>query len=89
MPKKFLWGAVVNLGGGLLTEKPKKFFYNEEFGNWYSSNNQDEVECEGLNVEDGYTTFTSHNKQEVEAFINGVKALRDILLHYTLYRKKS
>ena len=86
--KEFLWGAIVNMGGGILMDKPKKFYYNDELESWYAINGNDLIDKEGLCVNDGWITFGSKNENEVAAFIMGAKALRDILLNNTLYKKR-
>ncbi len=80
---KYIWGAIINLGGGLLFDKPKKFKYDEELDScWYRNYY---IKGLGYKALDGYITFASTSKEEVEAFILGAKSVKDVLKHFWHY----
>ena len=87
--KEFIWGTIVNLGGGLRFDTPQKFYKSNYSHFWYMTNRNDSIKGEGLykDPDYGFITFGSKDKHEVEIFIMGAKSLRDILLNNTLYKE--
>ncbi len=79
---KYIWGTIIRIGGGLIFDEPKKFKYDEEVDS-YQFREEFEIENIGYNTFCGmfyeYITFASTRKEEVEAFILGVKSIKDLL----------
>jgi hypothetical protein len=77
-----VWGAFVNLVG-IPSTKPLKLKYSKDSADWWVNEGElkDDFNFEkrGLQVDNGCVRFMSENKKEVQAFINGVRALQTVL----------
>lgn len=70
-----IWGIGVNLNGAWCYE-PVRLTYHDDLDEWYDKHGNLCVKKLGLDHNDSHlTTFASVNKQEVEIFIAGAKAI--------------
>lgn len=78
--KKPIWGAFVNLNG-LYSQQPIRAYWCEASGYWWTKDDNLEFPQLGIGRIKNWpgTSFASYNKQDVELFIEGCKALQRIL----------
>jgi len=78
---EYVWGAIVNLGGGLHSSKPMRFT-KRDFGGWWRGN--DVIYKLGFHHDrDGFASFASTDKREVELFCLGASTVCKFLSNWT------
>jgi hypothetical protein len=87
-PKK-IWGAIINMGGGILTPKPMKFVFQGDGDvsvGWYNEKNDFCIDELGFysSVSGGWASFSSTDKNEVKLFILGAKTFIDVVLKHVV-----
>lgn len=83
-PKK-LWAFWASAYIGPWYKTPQRVLFNEDLGSYWRKCGSAHVEGQGLYQERGYTSFAHSDKKEVEKFMQGFFAARDLLSGFFKY----
>ena len=78
---KYVWGAIINMGGGLHWTVPKRFRLHDSLQTWWCNDN--EIKQLGFYYRPGYSTFASINKHEVELFVLGARTVSKFINNWS------
>ncbi len=78
MKNNKIWSNMVNLSG-LYSDKPVSCYYNKTLDSWWDKLGDYEITKLGYMEDAGCVYFSSENKEEVEHFILGAKAVMSML----------
>ena len=73
-----MWAFWANVYGPFY-EKPQKVKLNHSLGEWFHKNEEHCIEKQGLDQQVGYLTFAHPDQKEVEKFIKGFFACRELI----------
>ncbi len=73
-----LWAFWAN-SHGPWNKSPKIVYWDEDLKEYYSKDGNSNIQKFGLNMLEGYISFADKDKKEVQKFINGFMACRELL----------
>lgn len=88
---EYVWGAIINLGGGLHSSKPRRYKlcrddFGSEYPGWWRGDTV--IDKLGFYYRDGFASFASVDKREVELFCLGASTVCKFITNWAAYGAK-